>query len=107
MTTTTLARKISTFSDKQRGFSVGGPAVKNRAFFFVSFDSQRQETPSGVSIDTTGNLFGNRALVESFVNTLKTKYTRSGPNPFDEFIKQAKSDKTFIRGTSTSSAGSS
>jgi hypothetical protein len=98
VTSTNLSGKVSTFSDKQAGVSVGGPIVQNKAFYFFSSDSQRQETPSGVSVDSTGNLFGNRALVEEFVNTLKTQYSYDpGPNPFDEFTRHSKSDKVFVR----------
>ena len=35
---------IATFFDRQRGASVGGPLVRNRAFFFANFESQRRET---------------------------------------------------------------
>lgn len=33
----------------QAGFAVGGPLVKNKAFFFGNFDSQRQKLPIGIT----------------------------------------------------------
>ena len=44
---------ISTFKDKQGGFSFGGPIVKNKAFFFGTLDDQPQATPTGFSVGGT------------------------------------------------------
>ncbi len=40
-------RPIATFSDKQFGGSLGGPIVRNKAFFFGNLDFGRKDTPSG------------------------------------------------------------
>src|SRR2546426_3955508 len=37
--------KFGTFKDRQAGFSVGGPAVRNKAFFFTNFDFGRKTNP--------------------------------------------------------------
>lgn len=89
---------VSKFDDKQYGGSLGGPVKKNKVFFFGSIDSQRQNLPSGVSVDTTGNLFGNKAAVDAIVAQLKTTYGYDpGPNPTSEFIKIQNNDKYFGR----------
>ena len=39
---------------------LGGPMVKNKAFFFANVEWQRRETPSGYSVDgSSGQTFGN------------------------------------------------
>src|SRR4051812_14356898 len=47
-------QKISTLEDKQGGFSLGGPIMRNRAFFFGTADYARKNRPVGFSIDQTG-----------------------------------------------------
>ncbi len=37
--------KLADFSAKQYGFTVGGPIIKNKLFFFVNAEIQRDETP--------------------------------------------------------------
>jgi outer membrane receptor for ferrienterochelin and colicin len=40
-----LATKISNFDNKTYGITLGGPIVKNKAFFFVSAEMQRDQNP--------------------------------------------------------------
>ncbi len=89
---------VSKFDDKQTGGTFGGPVKRNKAFFFGSFDAQRQNIPSGVSVDTTGTLFNNAAAVSTIINQLKTSYGYDpGPNPTGEFIKIQNNNKYFGR----------
>jgi len=39
------ATKLASFSNKTFGVTLGGPIVKNKAFFFISAEMQRDETP--------------------------------------------------------------
>lgn len=39
------ATKLSNFSKKTYGFRIGGPIIKNKAFFFLNAEMQRDETP--------------------------------------------------------------
>ena len=49
--------KISTFKHKQGGGTVGGPIVKNKAFFFGTADYERKLRPTGFSVNGTGQQF--------------------------------------------------
>jgi hypothetical protein len=90
---------IATFSDKQGGFSVGGPLVQNRAFFFGTADWGRKSTPSGFSVSGSGTQIGNEAEVDRFIQILRDRYNYDlGPTAKDEFIVGQQSDKLFVRG---------
>jgi hypothetical protein len=90
---------ISTFKDLQSGFTFGGPISRDRAFFFVAVDEGRRTQPSGFSVGGTGVDWGNEALVDRFIDSLSTLYGHDlGPNAKDEFIREANSDKVFLRG---------
>ena len=91
-------RAISEFKDKQGGGSLGGPLVQNRAFFFGTADYGRKLRPTGFSVNTTGQQFGNEALVNRVLTTLRNQYGYDpGPDPLDEFGKATNSDKYFVR----------
>jgi Carboxypeptidase regulatory-like domain len=91
--------KISTFKDKQWGGSVGGPILKNKAFYFGTADYARKTRPTGVSVNAGGQTFQGAALFDRYIGILQNKYGYSpGSNPGGEFPKDTDSDKYFIRG---------
>jgi hypothetical protein len=59
----TTTNPVGKFQQQQFGFSVGGPIIKDRLFFFVAYDAQRQKTPinmvwggnSPVALDPVAN----------------------------------------------------
>jgi Carboxypeptidase regulatory-like domain/TonB-dependent Receptor Plug Domain len=96
------SRPISTFSEKQYGASVGGPLVKDKAFFFVNADFTRNQTPSGFSADgSSGQTFSVPASdLSRYLDILKTKYGYDpglGGNALGEFTKNTESNKIFAR----------
>ncbi len=89
--------KVGTFSDRQGGFSEGGPIVKNRAFFFANLDLGRKTTPNGFSVSgASGQPWGHQPEVQRAVDLLKNQY-HYDPGSLDEFSKASNSDKIFIR----------
>ena len=91
-------RSISTLEDKQWGGSIGGPVVKNRAFFFGTADYARKDRPTGLSVNEGGQQTGRTELVNQFVNDLKTLYGYTVPgNALGEFSKATDNDKYFFR----------
>jgi len=89
---------VGTFNEKQGGFSLGGPIVHNRAFFFGNLDLARKNTPSGFSVSgTSGTAWGHQAEAQRFVDILKNQYGYD-PGGLDEFSKRNNSNKVFVRG---------
>jgi hypothetical protein len=90
-------RPIAPFDDKQFGASLGGPIVKDTAFFFANVDFGRRETPIGFSASgTSGQPWGHTAEVQRFVDILGSRYNYD-PGGLDEFIRETDSDKVFAR----------
>ena len=90
-------RAVSTFKDTQGGGSVGGPIVRNRAFFFGNADFGRKDRPIGVSVNSTGQHFGNEELIDRFLNILSRYGYSPGSDAKDEFIRATNNDKYFGR----------
>jgi hypothetical protein len=86
------------FSDKQFGASVGGPIVKDKAFFFVNGDLARKDVPNGFAIGgSSGQNFGHQAEAQQMVDILQSRYNYN-PGPFsEEFIRNTNNDKVFAR----------
>jgi hypothetical protein len=100
---------IATFSDKQGGFSAGGPVLRNRTFFFSNLDFGRKQTPVGYSADgQSGRNWADPAVnsrlqqLNDVVNILKTQYGYDPwgdvGDPLAEFVKGTNNNKFFLRG---------
>lgn len=67
------ATRLSDFSNKTIGFRVGGPIIKNKLFFFVNGEVQRDKRPQPFDFSTyTGA--SNQASLDQLANYLKTTY---------------------------------
>src|SRR5262249_41764762 len=97
------SRPISSFDEKQFGMSLGGPIVKNKAFFFVNADLTRNHTPTGFSGDGSS---GQRFIVpqsdlDTVLSVLKNQYgydpSAGKGNALGEFVRDTPSNKIFAR----------
>ncbi|MBP6023230.1 TonB-dependent receptor [Ferruginibacter sp.] len=68
-----VATKLSNFANKTTGFRFGGPIIKNKLFFFINGEVQRDERPQPTSFSTyTGT--SSQAAVDGLVSFLKATY---------------------------------
>ncbi|PWT81331.1 MAG: TonB-dependent receptor, partial [Blastocatellia bacterium] len=85
------------FSDRQGGFSVGGPMNLNKAFFFTNLDWARKSVPVGFSVSgTSGQPWNHQAEVQQIVNIAKTQYGYD-TGGLDEVSPPTDSNKFFLR----------
>jgi Carboxypeptidase regulatory-like domain len=91
---------VGKFTDKQGGFSLGGPIVKNNAFFFTNLDWARKNTPVGFSLSgNSGQPWGvnDVSLAQQALAFIQQQYGFS-PGGIDEFSRPNNSNKFFGRG---------
>ncbi len=87
--------KSGEFSDKQYGFRVGAPIIKNKLFLFVSGEMARRTAPTIFNAGETGALL-TTAEAQQLAADLQTRYQYAVGN-FDVFNAETKSDKLFGR----------
>jgi hypothetical protein len=89
--------KVGEFSDKQAGFTLGGPIVASKAFYFGNYDMGRKNTPSGFSADGSSAVqWGSQSNVQQVVDIAKTKYGYD-PGGLSEYSRPNNNDKFFVR----------
>jgi hypothetical protein len=98
--------KLEGFKDQQGGFSLGGPILQNRAFFFGNLDLARKSLPTGFSGDGSGGqawgglnsagVASHLADLQQIANITKTQYGYD-PGSLSEISTPINSDKVFLR----------
>ena len=67
------AQKLADFSNKTLGFRIGGPIIRNKLFFFLNGEIQRDERPQPFEFGTyTGS--STRAQIDNLASFLQTTY---------------------------------
>ncbi|HUU05262.1 MAG TPA: TonB-dependent receptor [Patescibacteria group bacterium] len=92
------------FTEKQYGFRVGGPVIKDKLFFFLSGEMGDNKVPTNYVIDDSGssNDFGGSSVTKAdadrFVSILKNTYGYD-PGGYGEGYKDVIQDnsKIFLR----------
>lgn len=83
--------KLTPFSAKTYGFRLGGPIVKNKAFFFVNAELQRDDTPQPFNIsEYNGNI--DAAGLNNLSNLFQESYNYDLGN-YDDNTAFLNSDK--------------
>ncbi len=83
----------SDFYDYQTGFTIGGPIIKNKLFFFVSGELTRQQLPTFYNAGDPGAAM-TIAEAQQIVSFLKTNYNYD-PGTYGPYKVFTKSDKLF------------
>jgi len=90
-----LEEKLDPFSSKTYGFRLGGPIIKNKLFFFVSAEQQREETPQPFNgNDYTGD--ASVADIDALSNHLINTYGYD-PGGYTANSRRLDADRLFAR----------
>lgn len=86
--------KLDEFTAKTYGMRVGGPIIKNKLFFFINAEFQRDETPQPFDFD---NYQGNasQAELQAFANKLNS--FGYDPGGYLNNTRELNSDKFLVR----------
>ena len=68
--------RVADFTEKTYGASLGGPIIKNKAFFFVNAEIQKDQTPSPFAIETYTSESGRASVadLDNLRNVLMNQY---------------------------------
>ncbi len=87
--------KLDDFSAKTYGFRLGGPIIKDKLFFFVNGEIQKDQTPRPFDFDTyTGGV--TQAEVDNLVSVLRNTYNYD-PGSYEDVISELKAQKFLIK----------
>lgn len=95
---------IQALDEKQYGFSLGGPIIKNKLFFFVNFEKKKTVEPGPTKVASSNGVENATLNIarpsESFMNGvssyLATKYGYE-TGPYQGYSNDSNNDKLFAR----------
>jgi len=89
--------EFNKFGDSTIGLSLSGAIIKNKLFFFLNAEKNRQEKPEDFYIDGSGSGgdFGHKDDADRIISILKGYGYDAGG--YDEVTNPVKSDKVFFR----------
>ena len=94
-------KRTQDFSTYQYGFSLGGPIIKDRAHFFVTWDHQADARPLNIAlVPTAADEATNRvtqSTLDQFLQISRSKYGVANTPQFGSFPKSTGTDNVFAR----------
>ncbi|MGZ3754802.1 MAG: outer membrane beta-barrel protein [Mucilaginibacter sp.] len=97
---TTIAK--TPFTYRQSGFSLGGPIIKNKLFFFVSGEQERISQPATTYVASAPGVSGatvsqaSAATLDAIAGYLKSNYGYD-PGPYQGYNYKTSSDKLTVK----------
>ncbi len=89
-------KKLSDFTAKTTGFRLGGPLVKNKLFFFVNGEFQRDETPQPFNFnDYRGN--ATRAEIDQLIGKMASAPFNYDVGGFDNNTATLNADRFLMK----------
>ncbi len=88
-------KKLDDFTAQTTGFRLGGPIIKDKLFFFINGEIQRDETPQPFDFSTYSGT-ATLADIESLSNFLRNEYDYE-PGGFLDNAAETKSDKFLVK----------
>lgn len=83
------------YTDKQYGFRLGGPIIKNKLFFFINGEMARRTAPTIFNAGDSNALL-TKAEAQQLADTLLRRYGYD-VGTFDRYEPATQSDKAFAR----------
>ncbi len=87
--------KTNPFSDKQYGFRLGAPIIKNKLFFFLNGELARRTAPTLFNAGETNSLLTTQEA-KDLADTLMRRYNYD-VGTYDKYDAATNSDKAFAR----------
>ncbi|MGD8439683.1 MAG: carboxypeptidase regulatory-like domain-containing protein [Holophagae bacterium] len=92
--------EFGTYDDTEYGFTLGGPIIKDKAFFFVNYGHNDLDRPTGWSLDgSTGEAWQGGNFVAEAEQFRQFNIDTYGYDPggLGEVTRKTPSDKIFVR----------
>jgi hypothetical protein len=93
--------RTTNINQKQYGFSLGGPIIKDKLHYFVALDRQNETIPFQIApvYNATQELnFGiTKANLEQLIEVARTKYGLKNTQQYGDFSRQTEANALFAR----------
>ncbi|MFA5814810.1 MAG: carboxypeptidase regulatory-like domain-containing protein [Bacteroidales bacterium] len=90
-----LRTQLAPYKAQTTGFRLGGPIIKNKLFFFINGEFQREQTPQPFDVATYGGASSANGL-DSLSNFVKTNYNYD-TGVYDANTRELNSNKLLAR----------
>lgn len=94
ISTGSVRKKLDEFSAKQYGLSLGGPIVKNKLFFFINAELQKDESPNPYDFN---DYVGNSGVTELQSIIDKVKSFGYNPGSYTGANSELKGEKFLVK----------